>query len=60
MRITEEKVVRLAVYSELLAECHGPQQLLQGRRLLDLSDVKDWLSAKILTEMSCVDPVDVD
>lgn len=47
---------RIALYIELLEECDGPQQLLQGRRLLDLSDVKEWIRLKLCEEFLSYEP----
>lgn len=47
-----ERRVRIELYTELLKECDGPQPLLNGRRLLDLSDVKEWLAVKMRASFS--------
>jgi len=42
---------RIALYIELLTGCDGPQPLLEGRRLLDLSDVKEWIALRLQSEL---------
>lgn len=49
--LTESLTVRIALYEELLIACEGPQPLLLGRRLLDLSDLKEWIAARMVEEL---------
>jgi hypothetical protein len=42
--------IRLIVLEELIAECYGPQPLLDGRRINDLSDFREWLEKKLAVE----------
>lgn len=49
--IIKERGVRLELYKELLDQCDGPQSILGGRRILDLSDVKEWLAVKMYLEL---------
>lgn len=39
--------IRLIVLDELIRECYGPQPLLNGRRITDVTDFKEWLEAKL-------------
>lgn len=49
--IVRDRTVRLELYKELLDECDGPQPTLGGRRILDLSDMREWLALKMYLEM---------
>ena len=46
------RVARIELYTELLEECDGEQPLLRGRRILDLTDVKEWLARRLSCELS--------
>ncbi len=39
--------LRIAVLEELIESCYGPQTLLDGRRIQDITDFKEWLEAKL-------------
>lgn len=54
MSVTREALkIRLELYNELLRECDGPQTILAGRRILDITDLKEWLMVrKYLDEIS--------
>ncbi len=45
-----KKNIRLIVLEELISECYGPQPLLNGRRINDVVDFKEWLEAKLANE----------
>jgi hypothetical protein len=45
-----KKNIRLIVLEELISECYGPQALLNGRRITNIADFKDWLKAKLQAE----------
>ena len=45
-----KKNIRLIVLEELIAECYGPQLLLNGRRITDVISFKEWLEAKLQAE----------
>jgi hypothetical protein len=35
------------VLEELIESCYGPQVLLDGRKISDITDFKEWLEAKL-------------
>lgn len=46
----QQRRVRIALYKEILRECDGPQLLLAGRRLTDITDWKEWLAVRLYLE----------
>lgn len=44
---TYKAALRAEVLEELINECYGPQDLLQGRTITDVTDLKEWLEAKL-------------
>lgn len=47
---TYKKELRVEVLDGLIGECYGPQSLLQGRTITDVSEFKEWLEAKLSEE----------
>jgi hypothetical protein len=47
---TYKKELRIEVLEELINECYGPQPLLNGRTITDVTDLKEWLEAKLAEE----------
>lgn len=45
---TYKAALRVEVLDELINECYGPQPLLGGRPISDVTDLKEWLEAKLL------------
>ncbi len=45
-----KKNIRVMVMEELIGECYGPQALLNGRRITDVTDFKEWLEARLAAE----------
>jgi hypothetical protein len=46
--INEHKsYIRISVLEELIESCYGPQALLNGKKINDLIDFKEWLEAKL-------------
>jgi hypothetical protein len=46
--INEHKsYIRISVLEELIESCYGPQALLNGRKIVDVIDFKEWLEAKL-------------
>ena len=39
--------IRISVLEELVESCYGPQALLNGRKIRDVIDFKEWLEAKV-------------
>ena len=42
--------IRLIVLEELINECYGPQALLKGKSIRDITDFKEWLEARLASE----------
>ncbi len=42
--------IRLIVLEELISECYGPQPILGGKRITDVTDFKEWLEARLQSE----------
>ncbi|MGA8216647.1 MAG: hypothetical protein WB799_23880 [Candidatus Sulfotelmatobacter sp.] len=45
---TFRSTIRVSVLEGLIEECYGPQALLNGKRINDLIDFKEWLEAKLV------------
>ena len=45
-----KKNIRVMVMEELIEECYGPQPLLNGRPIQDVTDFKEWLEKKLSEE----------
>jgi hypothetical protein len=39
--------IRVSLLEELVEQCYGPQALLNGRKINDVVDFKEWLEAKV-------------
>lgn len=53
---TYKKELRVEVLDGLISECYGPQSLLQGRTITDVSEFKEWLEAKLVEESKTTQP----
>jgi hypothetical protein len=42
--------IRISVLEELVESCYGPQALLNGRKITNIADFKDWLETKLQEE----------
>jgi hypothetical protein len=39
--------IRVIVLDELIAECYGPQAVLDGKKIRDIADFRFWLERKL-------------